>query len=561
MRSDFTCAFICMLGIAASQTACAPRAASNSATERPVSERPVDQKFLQQHLTNFAHDSMLGRQAGHVGNYKATEYIARVVRELGLLPAGDNGTYFQEVPILNVRLDPETRVSIGNRELVGGEEFLLLPRLEPLEAGERISGNAMEAVYAGRLDQLHDLAPEMIAGRVVVIAAPEGNAAIPDALTKYAGASAILIGALQTLPPQVVNYFSAPRTVVTRSYTPAPGPVVIFTKADAITAVFGESATAIKPGVIGKTRISASGGFSAVRAAAPARNVVAVLPGSDSRLRGQYVALGAHNDHVGLAERPVDHDSILAYNRVMRPEGLQSNAARPDAVQQARIDSLYRVFRGSGPVRLDSVFNGADDDGSGSIALLGIAEALTRSRQPLRRSMLFVWHTGEELGMLGSEYFTSNPTVPLDSIVTQLNIDMIGRGGPNDLPGGGPGYLQLIGSRRLSTELGDLVEAVNTKQGFGFRFDYQYDAAGHPQNIYCRSDHASYARHGIPVTFFSTGVHPEYHQLTDEVEYIDFTKMQRVSEFIRRVAVEVSNGQDRPRVDQPLPNPNEPCRQ
>jgi len=109
------------------------------------------------------------------------------------------------------------------------------------------------------------------------------------------------------------------------------------------------------------------------------------------------------------------------------------------------------------------VFNGADDDGSGSVSVLEIAEALAKSAERPKRSVLFVWHTGEELGLLGSDWFTRHPTVPRDSIVAQLNIDMIGRGDSGDQKGGGPGYVQLIGTRRLSTELGDLIERVNTE--------------------------------------------------------------------------------------------------
>src|SRR5690606_5267551 len=118
------------------------------------------------------------------------------------------------------------------------------------------------------------------------------------------------------------------------------------------------------------------------------------------------------------------------------------------------------------------------DDGSGIVAMLEIAEYLAAQPVKPKRSILFVWHTAEEKGLWGSAYFTDNPTVPRDSIVTQLNIDMIGRGQAHDIPGGGPDYLQLVGSRRLSTQLGDLVESVNRDQQHNLRFDYTYDANG-----------------------------------------------------------------------------------
>ena len=178
-----------------------------------------------------------------------------------------------------------------------------------------------------------------------------------------------------------------------------------------------------------------------------------------------------------------------------------------------------------------------------------------------KRSVLFVWHTGEELGLLGSDWFTRHPTVPRDSIVAQLNIDMIGRGGASDIQGGGPKYLQIIGSRRLSTELGDMVDRINKEGGHGFDFDYQFDANGHPDNYYCRSDHYMYARFGIPIAFFTTGAHPDYHQLTDEVQYIDFTKMTKVVGLVNAMTVAVANLDHRVVVDGPKPDPNAVCKQ
>jgi hypothetical protein len=193
---------------------------------------------------------------------------------------------------------------------------------------------------------------------------------------------------------------------------------------------------------------------------APGRNVVAILPGSDPKLKGEFVAIGAHNDHIGFNHTPVDHDSLRAFNSVVRPKGAddENRPATADETAKIRviIDSLHKAH----PARLDSIYNGADDDGSGTVSVLEIAEAFAKAPVKPKRSLLFVWHAGEEKGLWGSEYFTDHPTVPRDSIVAQLNMDMVGRGGPQDEKGGGPGYLQLIGSRRLSTELGDLVESV-----------------------------------------------------------------------------------------------------
>jgi Zn-dependent M28 family amino/carboxypeptidase len=211
---------------------------------------------------------------------------------------------------------------------------------------------------------------------------------------------------------------------------------------------------------------------------------------------------------------------------------------------------------------MDSVYNGADDDGTGSVGVLEIAQALAAAPVKPKRSIIFVWHTGEERGMWGSGYFTDHPTVPRDSIVTQLNIDMIGRGAADDaVPHGGPSYLELIGSKRLSTELGDIVEAVNTDTHAGFSFDYSFDTPGNPNQYYCRSDHWSYAKWGIPITFFSTGGHRDYHMLTDEPQYIDYNHFARVAQLVHDVAVRVANLDRAVVVDKPKGNPNDRCRQ
>lgn len=149
-------------------------------------------------------------------------------------------------------------------------------------------------------------------------------------------------------------------------------------------------------------------------------------------------------------------------------------------------------------------------------------------------------------------------------------MDMVGRGSLGDETGktskgealhGGPDYLQLVGSRRLSTQLGDLVEQVNTDKKHGFTFDYAMDANGHPMNIYCRSDHYEYAKWGIPVTFFTTGGHSAYHQLTDEAQYIDYPHMQRVAKLVSDIALNLGNADKRPLVDKPKLDPRGVCKQ
>ncbi len=293
-----------------------------------------------------------------------------------------------------------------------------------------------------------------------------------------------------------------------------------------------------------------------------ARNVIAVIRGSDPELSKEYVAIGAHNDHIGMRSMAVDHDSLHAYNmeltRLGAPSWDRNARAKRDSLRSVihiNVDSLRKLR----PARRDSISNGADDDGSGTVTVLEIAEAIAAMPVKPKRSILIVWHTGEEKGLLGSKWFTEHPTVPLGQIVAQLNIDMVGRGGALDIAGGGPEYLQLIGSRRVSTELGDIIEAINTASPRPFKFDYQFDANGHPERIYCRSDHYSYARYGIPITFFTTGQEPDYHQVTDEPQYVDYDHMSRVASFIRDVAVRVADLDHRPKVDKPVGDPAAPC--
>jgi Zn-dependent M28 family amino/carboxypeptidase len=219
--------------------------------------------------------------------------------------------------------------------------------------------------------------------------------------------------------------------------------------------------------------------------------------------------------------------------------------------------------------RLDSIRNGADDDGTGTVSILEIAEAMARAPAAARprRSILFVSHTGEEAGLLGSRWFTDHPTVPVDSIVGEIDQDMVGRGTPSDYPRGGIGagsaaYLEVIGAKRLSREFGDSVEAANARQPVPFVFDYTYDQPGHPLQYYCRADHYSYARYGIPAMAISRGEHLDYHQVTDEAQYISYLDLARVSRMVRAAALAIANMPQRPKLDVPKPaDPHAPCRQ
>ena len=289
--------------------------------------------------------------------------------------------------------------------------------------------------------------------------------------------------------------------------------------------------------------------------------MVAVLPGRDSVLRREYVSVSAHHDHVGFTGRPVDHDSTYAFNRVVRPMGADSPMRAATPAESIRVKSMRDSLRAAHRPRADSVFNGADDDGSGTVALLEIARTLSRSGGT-RRSVLFVSHAAEERGLLGSSWYTDHPTVARDSIVGEVDMDMIGRGNATDLPKGGTTYLEVVGARRLSKQYGDLLEQVNATLPTPFVFDYEFDAPGHPLQYYCRADHYSYARYGIPSVSLSRGEHADYHQVTDEPAYIDYTALARVATLARNFVTAVANRDQRPALDGPKPSdPHVACRQ
>ncbi len=177
------------------------------------------------------------------------------------------------------------------------------------------------------------------------------------------------------------------------------------------------------------------------------------------------------------------------------------------------------------------------------------------------RSILFVSHTAEESGLLGSRYFTEHPTVAREGIVALLNMDMVGHGRAEQVPGGGPHSVQMIGATRLSSQLGAAIDAVNARRERPMDIDLSWDTPGHPANRYCRSDHFMYARFGIPIAYLSLGYHPHYHMVTDEPQYVDYEHTARLAGFLHDVARELAERAERPVVDGPRQDPNAPCRQ
>lgn len=209
-------------------------------------------------------------------------------------------------------------------------------------------------------------------------------------------------------------------------------------------------------------------------------NVVAVLEGSDPVLRNEYILYGSHHDHLGVSER--------------------------------------------------GVFNGADDNGSGTVAMLELAQAFALERP--KRSVIMVWHTGEEKGLWGARQFVRNSPVPVEKMSAELNLDMICRNDPDSL--------FLIGSDKLSTELDAAINEVNDRH-IHLNFDYVYNDTEHPDRFFFRSDHLPYIEYGIPAVWFFCGTTEDYHQVTDTIDRVDFGKMERVTRLVYLVGYEIGN--------------------
>jgi len=515
---------------------------------------------LRSRLFLIAHDSMMGRLPGEAGNYKTADYVASEFKRLGLEPAGENGTYFQTVPF--VLMAPEA----GTYLETGATRFALGTDLVPIGVATTVrSISNAPVIYGGPArDPSQWVSGDSAVGKVVVLdirPGPDGSRglrglALRDPRFNRAALVAI-VGFDLTGSEQRAAIMGGRLTInPTPNATAAP---VAFISDKAAAALLGGDPSTMTPGTAGRTA-SGSIGYAPKQVAYPARNVVAILRGSDSKLRNTYIALTAHDDHVGFDHSPVDHDSLRAYNRVIRPMGADSPPRPPTDDEAARITAIRDSLRKVHPPRLDSIRNGADDDGSGTVSIVEIAEALAGRPHP-RRSILFVNHTGEEAGLVGSAWFTDHATVPIDSIVAEIDQDMVGRGTIQDLPEAGPTYLEVVGAKRVSKEFGEILEATNAAQPKPFVFNYTYDQPGHPLQYYCRADHYNYARYTIPAVAFSRGEHLDYHQVTDEPQYIDYDDMARVTRLVYDAALKIANLDHRPVVDIPKGDPHAPCRQ
>ena len=499
----------------------------------------IAQGELKEWLTYLASDELQGRATYTEGLGLAAGYITSHLARWGVKPAGDNGTYLQVVRVRSVRTDSNASVTVtvgGQSRTFKDGEGIVFPR----QMGGRQTIEGRDLLFAGYglqipaagIDEYKDRSPK---GKVVVYLGAQGPSTLPQGsnrLLNARGRVAVEKGAAAVIGP--VSSFRARPAGTSAPSAAAPGrgggrgdaaavagdfttvqrydaPVTPQLTAQDAFFEFLFSGSAVKyaelkakadkreplPPVAldGVTvTIDVDAQYEVVRTRLTS-NVVGVVEGTDPKLKDTYVAFGAHYDHTGFRE-----------------------TAKPGE---------------------DMINNGADDDGSGTVAIMSIAQAFAQGPKP-KRSLLFVWHAGEESGLLGSRYMADNPVGgDIDRIVAQLNMDMVGRN-QNDDPANANMVL-VVGSDRISTELHNINEEANASLARPLTLDYSMNDPADPQSIYTRSDHYSYAARGVPIIFFFTGLHPDYHRPSDTVDKILFDKIQRIAQLAYETGRRVAN--------------------
>jgi Zn-dependent M28 family amino/carboxypeptidase len=524
--------------------ASAQQAIKISSKERKMAEA-ITVAQLKDYLYFIASDAMEGRDTPSRGLDVTAEFIKMNLSRWGFKPAGDNGTFFQKIELTRETLDAEkTGLEIGGQALKMGDDFFRFAGTGSY-SGPMVFGRDGWMVKSKGIDAFRNID---VAGKIVVLAGPQlslgtvlarpqgvtpddvkGEKGVDwaDPLTyaRQKGAAGIIFVA----PPPLESRWDRLRGFFTRGRTypvklddfSGPNPPVMIISRKASEALFAGEAGGMDSEA--GYAMSKTGTVSAAIKSETlwTQNVAAVWEGGDPVLKNEFVAIGAHYDHVGI----------------------NPNVAGPD-----------------------KLYNGADDDGSGTVAVLSIAEALAKAPSRPKRSTLFVWHCGEEKGLWGSEYWNKFPTVDVKKVVTQLNIDMIGRSlDPNNIIKCDPksnkpcneelskaDEIYVIGAEMMSSALGAVTKGTNSAY-LNLGYNTRYDDPNDKNKFFFRSDHFNYAHNGIPIVFWFDGVHEDYHQPGDTPDKIDYVKMEKVTRTIFLTLLKVSDLKQRPAIDKKLP--------
>lgn len=491
-------------------------------------------KQAQKHLNILASDKFEGRETGKRGAEMAAAYLAKEFKKLKL-KAPVNGSYFQEVPLTETTFEVSSLTANGN-SLTIGKDFLFSGSGE----SKKISSNEIVFIgYGIGADQYDDLKNVSINGKIVLLinkGEPMSNGI--STISKTSNASDWSTSRFKRLQyvmskgPALILAVNPDVEKALKSYSPASGRLSVKKDNQSISSAHAGTPALVNitPQVAdqflkksGKTyealksAIDNSGtpqsqtlpadvsiSYGPIKKDVKSVNVLGYLEGSD--LKDELIVISAHYDHVGITENG----------------------------------------------GTDKINNGADDDGSGTTGVLTIAKAYVKAKKEgngPRRSILFLLVTGEEKGLLGSEYYSLNPVFPLANTVTNLNIDMIGRTGEEyKNSADSVNYCYLIGSDKLSTDLHKISEnanAVYTKM----KIDYKYNDPNDPERIYYRSDHYNFAKHNIPIVFYFNGVHEDYHKPSDEVSKINFELLTKRAQLVYYTGWDLVNRDKRPVVD------------
>lgn len=482
--------------IALAGAACTDGRAQGEGTSLAGALASIHAEDMAARIGLLAADSMQGRDTPSRELEQTARYIAAEFRRFGLEPGSPAGEYIQRYPISIRRVEGGAQIQIlgpsGNVSLEAGAHFALYPRgglpdtlAHPVWFAGREAGRAGDDAPVGAF-WIVPVASLSVGSSVFVpwveAASDAGAAAVAFVLPDEAGRF------LQALAQggAVVGLDSA-RVDAT--------PIVLVTE-QGVERLFSRHRKH-EPTLSGEGGEPRALGVRA-RVRAPAQveittapNVIGILRGGDPRLRDEYVLLTAHMDHVGVGA----------------------------------------------PVNGDSIYNGADDDASGTASVIEIAEAMSRVVPRPRRSMIFVTVSGEEKGLLGSQWFSEHPTVPLARIVADLNIDMVGRNWRDTIVAVGKGQSSLGATV-------DSVARANPRLGLAV-----VDDLWPQERFFFRSDHYNFARKGVPILFFFNGVHEDYHRPSDEPHKIDAEKAARVARLILLTGWAVANADERPRWD------------
>lgn len=534
----------------------------SSAAAKSNGRDAITQEDLKEWLTYLASDELEGRNTYTEGLGLAAGYIAERLRSWGVKPGGPNGSYFQRVAVLGVKSDNSSTVTVeanGQTRTFKNKEGINFPS----NAGGKRTLTSDQVEFLGYglnapLAKHNDYEGKNVKGKTVVFLGstpPKGmeGAEYRRALggrsryaTEQEGAIASIgvaggfrrggaqgqggQGQGQGGPPGGGQFGGGQAdgsdfTTVQRLDAATPPAATgqddffefLFSGSDVKYSELKDKASkgeALPGFTLKNVRITFNidAKYQVVRTQYT-HNVVGVIEGADPKLKDTYVAFGAHYDHVGYAEG----ESAQGANapRGIRPPG--------------------RVTEGA---TADRVWNGADDDGSGTVTIMGMAKAFAAGPKT-RRSLIFVWHSGEEKGLWGSRYFADYPTVPMDKIVAQINMDMVGRNRDNKAEEANTVY--IVGSDRISTEFHNKTVDANGALARPLKLDYEMNDPTDLEQIYYRSDHYSYAAKGVPIVFLTTGLHPDYHANTDSVEKINFEKMTRIGQYAYEIGMRTAN--------------------